>query len=298
MFTVYDTWQPITEQWADGRMKVHDGKVGFSQGAFPGGLAAPLYPTMQACARNNLRIVRQAGFPYRDFYTNAAPWRSPQFWFDETMKAVGDEWDKVARTCIDYEIADPPNFIQDADMHAFIALLSGLGHPVDGYSGGWFIDLQEKALGRPTPAWEIAGYWYADYNGRGDIVTPSKVLCLPVVGHQHTGTVNVDGVTCDISVYDDSVIPAQPQQESDDMLQTYRFPPMNGVYVVVGAKLMHLKNIETADALGYDLSKTIALPAGDARRNVLAALPVEFADMDAAEGAFNQDFIPDHPDNP
>jgi len=277
LFTVYDTWQPITDAWAAGRMQAHDGHVGFSQGAFPGGYAAPLYPTMQACARNNLRIVRLAGFEYRDFYANAAPWRTPQVWFDETMKAVGDEWDKVTRTCIDYEIADPPNFIQDADMHAFIALLQTLGHPVDGYSGTWFLDVQELALRRPTPAWEMDGDWYADYNARQEIVTPAKVLCLPVVGHQHTGSVMVDGVSCDISVYDDSVIPAPPAQpaatQEDDMV--IQFEGNGSVYSTNGSTNQHVDNV----AMLAQLPPAKVLKKGSPEYDLFAGLPTTFTEL-------------------
>jgi hypothetical protein len=205
LLTVYDTYLPITEAWAEGRMRAHGGRVGLSVGAFSGGLAEPLYSTMQASARNNLRIARQAGFVYRDFYANAAPWRGPQFWFDATMRAVGDEWDKVDRTCIDYEIAYPPDYIKDDEMQSFATMLRGLGHPLDGYSGIWFLEIMRRVLGR-EPRYDLDGYWYADYNGRSEITNQRLQMCDALVGHQHTGTVNVDGVSCDISVFDDSVV--------------------------------------------------------------------------------------------
>ena len=195
----------ISPAWAHGRMA--EGWELLIQDVWTGGYANN--DRLRAIAAANLRDWRGAG-GRTAIYSNAAPWRAPQRWFEESLLNAGSEFEHCAGVVIDYEIADGQQLIADEAMVEFIGLWRTTGKPLGTYSGDWFVGMMRaRGKGFADPS---LPYWYARYDGIAAI-NPGEVAhpLGPVLAKQYGGG-ELDGVTVDFNVFDPGFFP-----EEDDM---------------------------------------------------------------------------------
>lgn len=168
---------------------------------------------LKAIAESNLRAIREGGC-IPAIYTNAAPWRPTQLWFDESVKNAGAELAHVQLVVIDLEIAEGNNYINPDDVRTFIELWEGIGKTVWTYSGDWYAGFWKTIVGERAVDFGKP-YWYAKYDGVASLGKPTHPLG-PIAGKQY-GWTDIEGVTVDLNVFDmDQVAGAavpQPQQE-------------------------------------------------------------------------------------
>lgn len=242
LIRLLDTYQGVTPKWCHDRLA--EGWDGIIQGAWSGGFAPPLYSTMQKATRQSLRNMRAEG-GITCFYTNAAPWRTPQVWFDETMRAVGNEYQDCSRIFVDHELRDGALYTRPENVDEFIRLLRTLGKPVDGYSADWFLNTQVTAGLRIT--FDLDAYWYAAYDGQAVLGLPRRKMCARIGGKQYQGSTTIDGVSCDLNVFDGSLFRSEPRQEPNSREETDMFlvklkdPPF-GFWIVGPDGKRELKN--------------------------------------------------------
>ncbi len=208
-----DTWIGNDRAWC--KAVKADGWGGLIQGAFSGGLAAPLAPEMAAHCESSLRNARQEGL-ITAAYTNAAPWRTPQFWLDTTVDNIGGELQHLSFIVVDHELMEagrPTN----QDMSTFIGLLKALGKPLIGYSGDWFLGM--RAANGFNTRWDNAldGYWYARYDNNPLIGQPTWSMHPRIVGKQYKNSHPVQGKAVDANEFDDVWLGELGHHEEDDM---------------------------------------------------------------------------------
>lgn len=206
-----DTWIRNDRAWC--RAVKADGWGGLVQGAFSGGLAKPLYPEMRDHCEEALRNARLEGM-VTGAYTNAAPWRSPQFWFDKTVEHIGAELEHLSFLVVDHELHEGAR-PTDEDMREFIRLLKTLGKPLIGYSADWFLGMR-AAHGFQT-RFALDGYWYAHYDRDPTLGTPAWPMAPRIVGKQYRGSTTIQGKTVDLNEFDDAWIAEIALAEEDDM---------------------------------------------------------------------------------
>ena len=215
-----DTWIRNDRNWC--RAVKADGWDGLIQGAFSGGLASPLYPEMRDHCQAALRNARQEGMRTAA-YTNAAPWRTPRFWFEKTIDNIGSELQHLSFIALDHELSEG-NRPTDADMEEFIRLLRTLKKPIIGYSADWFVGMR-AANGFKTK-FALDGYWYARYDNNPFIGVPVWPMAQRIVGKQYTGSTQVHGKTVDKNEFDDvwlaqlTAPPAPPAPPEEDEVPT------------------------------------------------------------------------------
>lgn len=226
---ILDTWVGVDRAWCDG-VKA-DGWGGLIQGAFSGGMAEPLFPTMQTECENSLRNARAAGL-LTAAYTNASPWYSVDQCIQWTLDAIGDELDNLSFLVVDHELqgsdvqyagyyAGRPT---DEWMDEFITKLKALGKPLIGYSGDWFNGMR-KAHGYKWQWPELLfGYWHARYDGVPDVKVwpPLHPMHALVIGKQFTGSTIIRGKTVDQNEFDQVWIDSLTQEEDDMSSEEYK----------------------------------------------------------------------------
>jgi hypothetical protein len=255
---------------------IDDGYRVFIQDLWTGGYLNN--PSVRAVAEANLRDARQCGYACAG-YANAAP---PDWWPDEQAVSnakfnAGAEWEHLDLIVVDVEIIG----VTWERVFALAQAFEREGKRVCIYTGKWVIDQIGQPPSMPYKLWTTGRRAYSPWSD------------TEVIGQQ-LGETAIAGVTFDYDDFDlDFFQQAQPQEEDIDMDKLIRFEPYNGIYLIVGGRLEHLRDAKTAAAAGYDLAKTRVVKKTDADYGTLAGLPVGYADVDAAEGAFNQDQIPD-----
>ena len=208
-----DTWIRNDRNWC--RAVKADGWSGLIQGAFSGGLAAPLYPEMRDHCQEALRNARQEGL-LTAAYTNAAPWRSPLFWFEKTIDHIGSELQYLSFIAVDHELMEEGR-PTDQDMRTFIDLLKGLGKPLIGYSADWFLGLRAAHGFRTQWPDRLDGYWHARYNTTADwqLNRPRWMMDDRLVGKQYSGSTQIHGKTVDLNDFDSARIDQLGGEEDD-----------------------------------------------------------------------------------
>ena len=196
--------------------RVAEGVELFIQDVWTGGYANN--DSLRTVAEHNLRMIREGG-GRAAIYTNAAPWRTPQLWFEESVRNAGAEITHVNLVVIDLEIAEDNLYINPDDVLAFIKLWEDAGFVVWTYSGDWYVGFWKLLLGDANRVNFGKPYWHARYDGIADLmVNPPRHPLGPLAGKQY-GWTDIEGGTVDLNVFDmdqvTGVLVPQPQTEED-----------------------------------------------------------------------------------
>ncbi len=263
----------ITSAWAQARLT--EGWEVLIQDCWTGGYANN--DALRAVAESNLRVWREAGGKTA-IYTNAAPWRSPQVWFDETVKNAGSELQHITRVLVDIEIAEGNTVIKPADVRTYIKMWQDAGFTVATYSGDWYVGFWKIA---PGQTWVLGSpidfgvpYWYASYDNVPILGQPTHPLG-PVVGKQYGGSPpDLDGVTVDFNVFEDSFFKDSKDSKEVDMFRAKL--PSGAQYMITprGTKIP----VAFAQAPVYDRAGVVTVDVSE--EEIL-----QFPD-DAAPGSF------------
>jgi hypothetical protein len=256
-----------------------DGYAGLMAGAW-GGYAPDLYNEMQANAQNSLRNMRQAG-GLTSIYTNGTvrwvySWGTigPKNWWEETQKACGPELAKVSFIELDFEIKEPPLYIQSEDMLEFIADLRTVGVPLEGYSGPWFTDAMAEAGQRWDYSDVLDGYCHADYQDTRptlEVGLGSHPMHPRLVGHQYSGGTILHGTNFDLNAFDSAFVKGAGEDMTAAEVQTAIATLKHGdcfgtdagyeayLFLTEGGnrRIRHITSQQVADREGYKVTKTL-----------------------------------------
>lgn len=175
---------------------------------------------LRQVAEPNLRAIREGGAMPAP-YTNAAPWRTPQVWYEETLRNAGAEMQHARLVLVDIEIADGDLYIVPELALEFIEKWEADGFPTWTYSADWFVGLWKLLLGDANRVNMGRPYLHARYDGIPDLaVNPPRHPLGPLAGKQYRGSHDIEGVTVDASVTDSSFFTEEDvlTQEEHDQL--------------------------------------------------------------------------------
>lgn len=239
--------------WVERR--VADGVEMIIQDVWTGGYANN--DRLREVAEPNLRMIRQGGATPA-IYTNAAPWRTPETWFWESVRNAGAELEHAQHVMVDLEIANGYEVIDPDDVWRFLRMWEDTGRKILTYSGDWYVRLWKAILGLNSLDFGKP-YVHARYDGIPELLVNQPRHPLgPLAGKQY-GWTDIEGVTVDLNVFDMDIF---KKEEADDMPRLVRKEGTSHVYVVTGAHLESVVSQEVAGTLGYDLTKVENLPPG------------------------------------
>lgn len=162
---------------------------------------------LQLVARPNLEKILMGGC-IPAVYSNAAPWRLPTLWYNESLRNMGGMEAYVEHAMVDVEISDPnaeymyppPAYVQE-----FIRLWESTGRKVCTYSADWFVRAWKTWLGKAADVDFGRPYVPAKYDNIADYTVNPPVHPLgPVAGKQYKNTHTIEGVQVDALVIDGS----------------------------------------------------------------------------------------------
>lgn len=162
-----------------------------------------------------LRLWREAGGIAAAYYVPHA-YRTPEYHLDKAQAAIGLEWSRLAFVAIDIETIGnyPPTEQWQADhVWASVNLITARKQRPIIYSGfGAWTWSQLPPVLSELPLWDA---WH---NNRTDLAMIQPYGgWTSSVGHQYTNTTLVDGVECDLNVFDDVWVKLITAQSTADV---------------------------------------------------------------------------------
>ncbi len=167
---------------------------------------------LREVAANNLRAIRH-GRARPAVYSNASVWRTPQLWFDESQRNAGSELQYAELVMVDLEIADGDKYIDPDAVWAFIDLWEPARFPAWTYSADWYAGLWKLRLGDASRVNFNKPYVHARYDGIPDlVVNPPRHPLGPLAGKQYAGSLEIEGVSVDLNVWDMDLLRREPDE--------------------------------------------------------------------------------------
>lgn len=157
-------------------------------------------------AEQALRSWREAGGLTAGYFV-VHRWRTLAEHYSGAQQSAGSEWDKLRFVAIDVERVSPQDPLagqvspEMVDEAATWLSFEGLRYCVYTSQAMW------RAITADSQECDGLPLWDAHYTGMPDLsAAPGYGGWERRIGHQYVGTTNVDGIACDLSIFDDAFV--------------------------------------------------------------------------------------------